>query len=245
MNDRANAGNATPVDKYGKDHWSLLAYVESCCVDGAGGRGELQRSRMRCHPPTHRMVTGPYSGFDSWRQQHSTRLAGFFGFPDRGDPEKAIAAGFQLRDHDDWDCLDDLEAAGFIQILSVTSGRVRMTDKGCEVAAHLRAHKAGGGMFASFRLSGTGEVAPLPPLLTPPDSPEILDKDIDTCDHPELTAAYFGDAIFNRAGEGLIETVRSARTAIGATHIATEPCADCETQSGQEPGHRRQTARGA
>lgn len=32
---------------FGKDHWSLLAYVETCCVDGQDGIGTLDRRRLR------------------------------------------------------------------------------------------------------------------------------------------------------------------------------------------------------
>lgn len=207
--------NATPVEKFGKDHWSLLAYVESCCVDGASGQGQLRRDRMRCNPQTHRMVAGPYSHGDLWVQRHSTRLAGFFESPDRNDPEKAIAAGLQLRDHDDWDCLEDLQAAGFIEVRSLVNGYVTMTDKGCEVAARLRAHKAGGAMFANFSLANmanTGAATAPDTRSQPPLPSEATDKALDICDHSDLTEAYFGDAIFNRAGEDLIATVQSARS---------------------------------
>lgn len=232
--------NATPVEKFGKDHWSLLAYVARCCVDGTGGQGQLRRDRMRCNPQTHRMVAGPYSHGDLWVQRHSTRLAGFFESPDRNDPEKAIAAGLQLRDHDDWDCLDDLQAAGFIEVRSVISGYVTMTDKGGEVADKLRAHKAGGGLFAYFSLSNPGQGAS--DTLNHP--PEAADKDLDTCDFPELTAAYFGDAIFNRAGEDLIATVQAARSSPQpASALVKELNGDDEADP--EPGLRRPSTREA
>lgn len=144
--------NKASVEKFGKDHWSMLAYVETCCVNGRDGMGEIDRRRVRCNPATHPMLAGVYSQDVQWKLNFSTRLAGFFEFQDRGDPEKAIAAGLQLRDHDDWDCLDDLEAAGYIEALSLVNGFVKMTEKGCGVTAKLRAHKAAGGQFAGFRL---------------------------------------------------------------------------------------------
>ena len=142
----------TPVEKFGKDHWSLMAYVEHCCVNGRDGIGEIDRRRVRCNPNTNHMLAGVYSNDTQWRLNHSTRLFGFFDFDGRSEPEKAIAAGLQLRDHDDWDCLDDLEAAGYVEVLSLVNGFVKMTEKGCNVAAKLRAHKAYGGQFAGFRL---------------------------------------------------------------------------------------------
>ena len=141
----------TPADKFGKDHWSLLAYVEHCCVNGRDGFGKLDRRRLRCNPNNH-MLAGVYSNDTQWKLNHGTRSAGFFDFEERNDPEKAIAAGVQLLDHDDWDCLDDLEAAGYIEVLSLVNGFVKMTVTGCDVAAKLRAHKAHGGQFAGFRL---------------------------------------------------------------------------------------------
>lgn len=35
-----------PIEQFGKDHWSTLLYVESCCVDR---RGALDDRRMRTH----------------------------------------------------------------------------------------------------------------------------------------------------------------------------------------------------
>lgn len=138
----------------------MLAYVESCCVDGRDGVGTLDRRRVRCNANTHPMLSAELdvAGM-GWKLSYSTRLAGFFDFAERSDPEKAIAAGLQLRDHDDWDCLDDLEAAGYVETLSLVNGFVKMTPLGCEVAAKLRAHKAEGGHFAGFRLNAEPQPA--------------------------------------------------------------------------------------
>lgn len=143
----------TPVEKFGKDHWSMLAYVEACCVDGAKGRGQLHFSRVRCNPDRHPLLASSASVGGRWQLRYSTRLRGFFEFEERGDPEKAIAAGLMLRDHDDWDCLDDLEAAGYVEIQSLANGLVKMTHLGMDVAGKLRAHKAAGHHFASFTLA--------------------------------------------------------------------------------------------
>ena len=145
--------SSTPVEQFGKDHWSMLAYVEQCCVDGRDGLGTIDRRRVRCNQNTNPMLAAVYSSDTAWKLQYSTRLAGFFDFEGRNDPEKAIAAGLQLRDHDDWNCLEDLEAAGYVEVLSLVNGVVKMTEKGCGVAAKIRAHKAGGGQFASFYLT--------------------------------------------------------------------------------------------
>lgn len=63
-----------------------------------------------------------------------------------------LELGVELAGHSDWDCLDDIEDAGLI--VNAGSGinpLVQMTEKGCLVAAALRAHKAAGGHFGNFR----------------------------------------------------------------------------------------------
>ena len=142
--------SATPVAKFGKDHWSLLAYVECCCVDGKNGIGVLDRRRVRGNEKTHPLLAA--NATVTWKDEYSTRLAGFFDFADRSDPNKAQDAGLQILGHDDWDCLDDLEAAGFVEILTLANSAVKMTEEGCKVAGLLRTHKANGGQFAGFTL---------------------------------------------------------------------------------------------
>jgi len=147
----APAFTATPVSQFGKDHWSLLAYVESCCVDGSEGVGRLFPSRMRGNPATHPLLA--HLPASAWKLTYSTRLQGFFDYEHRSDAAKAIEAGWMLANHDDWDCLNDLEAAGYVEVLSLGNPAVRMTELGQEVAGKLRAHKALGGQFAQFSLT--------------------------------------------------------------------------------------------
>lgn len=131
-----------PVEKWGRDHWSLLAYVESVCVD----RQTLDHRRMRCnqntHPLLYRMPPGLYP---KGPFKYGTRLRGYFE-----DNAK------QLADHDDWDCLDDLEAEGLVEIISMINGIVTMTDKGLKLSHTLREHKAKGGNFAGFSMDKVG-----------------------------------------------------------------------------------------
>jgi hypothetical protein len=147
------------VSQFGKDHWSMLAYVEHCCVNGMDGFGRLDRRRLRCIPAKRPMLAAALASDIGWKLEYSTRLKGFSQFEGRDDPEKAIAAGVQLRDHDDWDCLDDLEAAGLVEIQSLVNGVVNMTKRGSAVAGQLRAHKASGGQFADFSLASEDQAA--------------------------------------------------------------------------------------
>jgi hypothetical protein len=119
-----------PVAVWGKDHWSMLAYIECRCVDH---RGVPARARMRTDARRH-----PGLVVRVFTKQYPTRLAG----------------GVELADHDDWDCADDIEAAGFIEIKGTGIHPVwKMTAEGNRVAGLLRAHKTNGGNFAEFKLT--------------------------------------------------------------------------------------------
>lgn len=129
-----------PASEFGKDHWSLLAYVESRCVNHAGA---LDRSQMRCNPERRPLLASRHHVSRGWNPSWGTRLRRHF---DKKDPSR------QIPWHDDWDVLDDLEAAGLVEVVSTVNGWVRLTDLGIRVAAALRAFKASGGHFAHFDL---------------------------------------------------------------------------------------------
>ena len=124
-----------PMDKWGKDHWSTLAYVETRCVDHDGRLGIRQ---MRCHPRLHR------------RLAHEGSMFGGMPAPTR------LREGTTVEPHDDWSCVEDMIAEGLLTTededaaLCGESPRFVLTRKGSEVAGALRSHKAGGGSFATF-----------------------------------------------------------------------------------------------
>lgn len=63
-----------------------------------------------------------------------------------------LACGVDLKPHNDWDCLDDIEAAGLIKNRgSGINPWIFMTEQGSIVAAALRAHKGTGGSFGNFK----------------------------------------------------------------------------------------------
>ena len=121
---------ATAVTAFAKDHWSLLAYIETRCVETHLLYAGLDKRRMRCNPYRHPLLAHRRD----WSPRWGTRLAN----------------GQVLADHDDWDCLDDLEAVGLVEILSLINGFVRLTESGISMCAGLRAHKINGGTFATF-----------------------------------------------------------------------------------------------
>ncbi len=116
------------TEVFGKDHWSTFAYVETCCVEN---HGELENIRLRINNSRHPVGRG-------WDPKYGTRVKNG-SIPDP--------------DHDDLDCLDDLEDAGLIeQIGTMINPTIRLTERGFAIAGSLRRHKANGGQFATFEV---------------------------------------------------------------------------------------------
>ncbi len=114
---------------FGKDHWSIFAYTETCCVDNMG-RLDIRRLRIN---ETKRPIRSNGLG---WKPEYGTRIKG------GNIPDSA---------HDDWDCLEDLEEVGLLELIGTMINPVfRLTKEGLKVAAKLRAYKANGGRFAEF-----------------------------------------------------------------------------------------------
>ena len=124
------------IEQFGKDHWSLLAYAHCCVADGSA----LKPAKMRTNITTHPLVG---ENCFKWNQDWGTRLHGFFD---------SRAAELQLSEHDDWDCLEDLEREGLINILSLANAQVELTETGWDISKKLVNHKANGGMFANFSI---------------------------------------------------------------------------------------------
>lgn len=133
-----------PIELWGKDHWSTLAYLETCAVDY---RGLVDNRRMRCNPRLHRK----FAHFD------------YLGVIVDGSRYPTRTKTGEIQRHDDWSCLEDLVAAGLIkaywrvrypeQIAGGAQAKIELTALGLKIAADLRAHKARGGSFASFSVA--------------------------------------------------------------------------------------------
>lgn len=114
------------IGDFGKDHWSLFGYIETVCVDH---QGMPDLWRMRCNEEAHPGLVGL-----SFGKVYATRTR-----------------TREIPGHDDWDCADDLEAVGLILVEGTGINPIfRMTELGSRVAGELRAHKASGGVFATF-----------------------------------------------------------------------------------------------
>lgn len=136
-----------PMSDWGKDHFSLLGYVETLCVDSINkGVGTINYTRMRVNEKTHPPLAQNFAmNRTKWNSEYGTRLRGFWKADGTTtDPER------QIKKHDDVDCLDDLEAEGLVEIISLVNGFVTLTDKGRKISGLLREHKSKGGYFSNF-----------------------------------------------------------------------------------------------
>ncbi len=148
-----------PISLWGKDHWSTLAYVETVMVEHQGRfqvgwdprlrqRSDRFSTFWRDLPQPLRSrsdsseASGPIRGV-AMTENHGTRLND----------------GRMLARHDDWDCIEDMVAAGLLideatgESERVEPGRTfTLSTFGRNMCSALRAHKASpGGRFATFR----------------------------------------------------------------------------------------------
>lgn len=126
-----------PIDKFGKDHWSLLAYIGTVVIDRSGiMEGPKLRTNKRPGIEKH------FTAEAKWRPEWGTRLKGYF----KNTNDKTLC----LSDHDDIDCCEDMEAEGLITLGTMVSCFVQLTEKGREFLHALYRYKEDGGSFANF-----------------------------------------------------------------------------------------------
>ncbi len=139
-----------PVDNFGKDHWTTLAYAETVMVDCGGfqvgcdarmrqGRRHYRVMREMCMNP--KRISGRSSAATVMDLKYST----------------VLKDGTMVQGHDDWHCVQDMANAGWLHVDGYASADavepgaiLHLTALGRTVADQLRAHKAAGGTFASF-----------------------------------------------------------------------------------------------
>jgi hypothetical protein len=121
--------NIIPIKNWGKDHWSTFAYAETLAVDHKG-IVVPEPTRMRTNHKTHPFMRSPI---------------------DESKYPTILKNGEAVRDHDDWNCLDDAVENGLLD--DIGTGLIRtfsLTKRGREVADLLREHKSSGGTFKNF-----------------------------------------------------------------------------------------------
>ena len=145
-------------DQFGSDHWSTLAYAETVMVECSGfqiGADARMRTKRRNFRVLHEECPRP---------QRPGRPASMGVVMPRYNGS-ILADGSSVEGHDDWDCIQDLAEAGYFTTGKPPSARswrrataddvqpkawLRLSGKGREVTAALRAHKSGGGKFSDF-----------------------------------------------------------------------------------------------
>jgi len=127
---------------FGKDHWSLLAYVEYRAVNHDG---QLNIQHMRTKNPVIATTT---LGQNFWVEEDSTKLFGFWNEDGTTNPDR------KLKNHDDHDCLDDLEKAGLIKdVGTMINPFALLTKKGSEVCGEMALWKSEGKHYSTFSSS--------------------------------------------------------------------------------------------
>lgn len=121
---RKHDGKPVPMEEWGRDHRTTMLYIETRCVDYSGVPDAAHMRTCNGRP-----LRGDVSGrLPSGSQED---------FPTR------LKDGTELSDHDDWDCVDDFEAAGLLEWQGTGMNPIfKLTDKGWEHAHNLRREKA-------------------------------------------------------------------------------------------------------
>lgn len=132
-------GSDVPVERWGKDHWSTFAYIETRTVDHDGF---VDDRHMRGHDsgwdkyPTRLRGGALLGGHNDFDCAHDAVMAGLLAY---ADPEAArpTSPHFERSLRGTW-----------------RGSRFAMTPLGSAVSGALRAHKSEGGKFATFDASG-------------------------------------------------------------------------------------------
>lgn len=145
-------------DRWGRDHWSMLAQIGAATVNAEGLRVvdvvTLDKKGMRVNPNRHPQ----HFHRGNWRLRSGFKR-GNEGYPVGSG--SMIAGGERVRDHDDVDVLADLEREGFVIVKSWTRMTLRLTPRGQDLSDTLRAFLEAGGNVDEFRVPDPTE----PPIL--------------------------------------------------------------------------------
>ncbi len=130
-----------PMGRWGKDHWSTLAYLETLAVDYDGWAKPVN-ARMRTNEIRHPHLVG-----DSY-------MIGALN----GSTYPTKLKDGEVKGHDDWDCVDDAIEESLIEDVGTGLNRAyKFTKLGKEVMAKLRQFKMDGGNFGDFTFDAIQE----------------------------------------------------------------------------------------
>ena len=140
-----------PMKEWSKDHWSLLVTLAN--VHRSTNVPELpvmDYDRMRINPANHFVHLDRSDGpeaYEAWDQTKGTMLRR--PGPDTKEPRPGEADG-QISYHDDFDCVEELEAEGLLDIVSTAAGTYEMTVEGLALAKRVEAHVSAGIPIVEF-----------------------------------------------------------------------------------------------
>lgn len=122
-----------PIANWGKDHWSTLLYIESIIFDvyarPAMDKMRQHSGRIRRGWNSPRATVTP-----TFTQDYSTQT--IIRDPNNWD---TIIGRTEVHDHDDWDCIDDMETEGLLEQLGTgLQPSIKLTDYGYDVVAALK-----------------------------------------------------------------------------------------------------------
>ena len=132
-----------PMEFWGKDHWSTLAYVETVMVEHAGfqiGSDARMKSNRRNFRVMREQCPRPK------RTNHA------FGGIVMNPEHSSVLRNAASVNHDDWCCVQDMAAAGlFIESDCQPGVVLRLSEYGAHVVNALREHKRVGGSYTTFK----------------------------------------------------------------------------------------------
>jgi len=127
------------IETFGKDHWSLFAYIGTRVSDY---KGKLDLAHLRIKNPA---LQQNMLGTMMWKPEYGTRLKGYW------NQDGSKNTSLLLLDHDDFDCLDDLEEAGLIKSFGTgLNPAYQLTKLGAKIHSELLLHKQAGKNFSDF-----------------------------------------------------------------------------------------------
>ena len=129
------------VKDFGKDHWSMLEYIGYRAMNH---KGVLNTDHMRLKNRVG------YNGCitlseQKWEPGFGTRLSGYFLKGNKVNEERL------LPQHDDYDCIDDLENEKLVKNFGTGMNPACLLEKrGLEALRQLTDHKQKGGWCSNF-----------------------------------------------------------------------------------------------
>lgn len=141
------ADDYVSIEKWGRDHWSMLAYFRTVEVDKAGFKVQFD-PRMR-------------QNRRNWRTMLEKLPKGKFVVGHAMD----VGTGTRLNDdtfvsgHDDWCCVQDFAKAGLLTCNPDGVDhhkKLHLSELGASLAASVEQYKADGGSFSTFKVHDVG-----------------------------------------------------------------------------------------